>query len=435
MWSVGKQVLMLFRFLPLTALLFSLQAPADEGRSRYAGDPVSPGAGYAAFEPCLAPNAPTLEELAYQATVFSQKQLSATVAEMLLTEYPSYTIDYIDWVTKDSGFWTSGFFPGCLWKAYEETGDPSWRTWAEDWTAGLEDEKHNTTTHDIGFMLFTSFGNGFHLTQEPSYKEVLLQAAESLATRFNHTVGCLRSWDWGSWQFPVIIDNMMNLELLFWAASNGGLTQWYDMAASHAMKTLEHHLRPDGSTFHLVDFDPGTGDIISKSTWQGYSADSTWARGQAWALYGFSMVYRETEDAVFLEAARKAADFYIDHLPEDFIPYWDFDAPGIPGVERDTSAAAIAASGLFELSALEIDTSRKMRYLQFAKWILRSLCLPDSSSGYLAKDQNNDPLSPGLLMHGCYNHPDSYSHGEVPDENLIWGDYYFLEALQRFEDF
>ncbi|MHC4945291.1 MAG: glycoside hydrolase family 88 protein [Planctomycetota bacterium] len=374
---------------------------------------------------------PSLSEQVHAAWEFAEGQLAVTVGGTLLLEYPSYTQAYASWVNKDAHFWTSGFFPGCLWLLFERTGNPAHRTWAENWTAGLEGEKFNTTTHDIGFMLFNSFGNGYRLTQDPLYLDVLLQAAESLATRYDPVVGCIRSWDWGSWQFPVIVDNMMNLELLLWASKNGGQSAWRDMAISHAEKTLENHVRPDGSTCHVVDYDPATGGVIAMSTWQGYSADSTWARGQAWAIHGFTMVYRETLDPAFLDAARRIADFYIENLPDDLIPYWDFDAPGIPNTARDTSAAAIAASGLIELCALEVDPWRKKWYLRMGKRTLRALCTLATQGGYLGEDGQGNPLTPGLLLEGCYNHPDSFSHGSVFDESLIWGDYYFLEALLR----
>jgi unsaturated chondroitin disaccharide hydrolase len=202
---------------------------------------------------------------------------------------------------------------------------------------------------------------------------------------------------------------------------------------SHADTTIENHVREDGSIFHLVDFDPATGDVVLRSTWQGYADDSTWARGQAWAVYGFTMTYRETGDPVFLETAQRVADFFIDNLPADFVPYWDFDAPGIPDASRDSSAAAIAASGLLELSTLAADPADQMRYADAARSMLASLCTPDAGGGYLAEDAAGTSISPGLLMRGCQVHPDSVAGGDQCDESLIFGDYYFLEALMRAE--
>lgn len=375
----------------------------------------------------------TLPDLADRAEGFSLAQLGSTVGNVALTEYPVYSVEYTSWQTKSASFWTSGFFPGCLWLAFEATGNADYQTWAEAWTQGLENQKFNTSTHDVGFIIFNSFGIGYRLTGSPAYRDVVLEAAASLATRFDEDVGCIRSWDWGAWQFPVIIDNMMNIELLFWASKNGGQAAWYDMAVSHAMTTLEHHVRADGSTFHVVDYDAETGDVLAKSTWQGFTTDSTWARGQAWAIYGFVMSFRETGDTVFLDAAVDTANFYLERLPKDHVPFWDFDAPGIPDTERDTSAAAIVASALFELGALHPDPATAKRFERAAKKILRSLCMTDAKDGYLALGAGGAPLSPGLLMHGCYHHPDCFAGGSVCDESLIWGDYYFLEALVRYK--
>jgi len=374
-----------------------------------------------------------LQERISKAWDFASIQLGAAASGCPVTEYPAYTVSYGACQTKGGAFWTSGFFPGCLWRLYEKTGKPAFIAWARDWTAGLEGQKHSTGTHDIGFLIMESFGNAYRLTMDPSDLEVVLTAAGSLATRYDETVGCIRSWDWGSWQFPVIIDNLMNLELLFFASKNGGPAAWHEMASSHAARSLMHHVRPDGSTFHLVDFDPATGAVPAQSTWQGFSEESTWSRGQAWAIYGFTMVFRETSDPMFLEGARRTADYFIQHLPADAVPFWDFDAPDIPTTEKDSSAAAIAAAGLLELSGLETDPIRRELFLRSAKRILRALCTPKAQGGYLGAGGPGGFLTPGILMHGCYNHPDSFSHGTIPDGSLIWGDYYLLEALLRFE--
>jgi len=225
----------------------------------------------------------------------------------------------------------------------------------------------------------------------------------------------------------------MNIELLFWASKNGGQSEWYNMAISHAYKTIQDLVRDNGSTYHIVDYNSGTGEIISKSTLQGYDTESTWSRGQAWALYGFAMCYRETGDSNFLETAKKVADYYVENLPADYVPYWDFDAPGIPNVGRDTSAAAIAASGLLELSTLVNNSNYKQKYYNAACKILVLLCTIEPYGGYLAQDANSDPISPGILMHGCQHHPNAAVPGSVADESLIWGDYYFIEALLRYQ--
>jgi hypothetical protein len=303
---------------------------------------------------------------------------------------------------------------------YELKGDSSFRAFAQRWTAGLEAQQFNTRTHDVGFIIFCSYGNAHRLTPEEQNKQVLLQAAASLSTRFNPIVGCIRSWDGTDWSYPVIIDNMMNLELLFWATKNGGPPTLRDMAVSHALKTMQNHFRQDGSTYHVVSYDTLTGSVVAKQTHQGYSDESVWARGQAWALYGFTMAYRETNDERFLVTAERAADYFISHLPPDFIPYWDFLAPNIPDAERDVSAAAIACSGLLELSVVAKDSSAKGGYLQAAKNILGALCVPP----YLSEGTG----SMALLNHGVGNWP----AGSEIDVSLIYGDYYFLEALHRY---
>lgn len=254
------------------------------------------------------------------------------------------------------------------------------------YTAFLEQEKFNAKTHDMGFKMFCSYGQGYSITKNPQYRDVLLQSAETLISRFNPKVGCIRSWDHNSdkWDFPVIIDNMMNLELLFWAAKETCDSTYKEIAVSHALKTLQNHFREDYSTFHVVDYDPETGEVEGRTTHQGYSSGSTWARGQAWALYGFTMVYRETNNPVFLEQAENIADFILAHprLPEDFVPYWDFDAPAIPDEPRDASAASIMSSALYELA--EYSPNRE-EYLSAANKMFESL----KSDKYLAKQGTN----------------------------------------------
>jgi len=240
-------------------------------------------------------------------------------------------------VTCKSSWWTSGFFPGSLWYLYEFSKNEEIKRYAEIYTLRVADQQYTTDNHDVGFMIYCSFGNGYRITENNEYLQVIINGAKSLSKRFHPVVGCIRSWDWGPWQYPVIIDNMMNLEILFFAFKKTGDSSFYKIAVSHALKTLENHFRKDGSCFHVLSYDTITGNVISKQTRQGYSDESAWARGQAWALYGFTMAYRETKNPLFLKQAIKIADFIINHknLPADKIPYWDFDDPEIPNTYRD----------------------------------------------------------------------------------------------------
>ncbi|PTX95834.1 glucuronyl hydrolase [Opitutus sp. ER46] len=317
--------------------------------------------------------------------------------------------------------WTSGFFPGSLWYLFEGTGDTRWREAAERYTALVEPAKDLKRTHDLGFMLYCSFGNGLRLTNDPRYRAVLLTGAASLATRFNPTVGAIRSWDHGTWQYPVIIDNMMNLELLTWAANAGKEPRFRAIALAHADTTLRNHFRPDASSFHVVDYDVTTGKVRGRGTHQGFADDSSWARGQAWGLYGYTMMYRETKRPEYLAQAVRIADFFLNHprLPADKIPYWDFDAPDIPRAPRDVSAAAITCSALLEL-ARYVEPGPAATYKAAALEQLRAM----SSPAYRAPLGGNGCF---LLMHATGHKPKN-SEIDVP---LAYADYYFLEALLR----
>lgn len=320
--------------------------------------------------------------------------------------------------------WTSGFFPGSIWYLYEFTGKALWKTAAQDYTARLESIKNYGGSHDVGFILNCSYGNGYRLTRDPHYREVLIQGARTLSTRFKPEVGLIRSWDHGKWQYPVIIDSMMNLELLTWVAREASEPRLRDIAVSHADNTLKNHFRPDASTWHVVDYNPTNGAVIGKQTYQGAADTSTWARGQAWALYGYTMMYRETRRPEYLAQAGKVARFLMNHarLPEDKIPYWDFDAPDIPNAPRDASAAAIMASALIELSDYtEPELGRQC--LSLARQQLLSL----SSPAYLAKPGENG----GLLLRHCVGSMPKNSEVDVP---LNYADYYFLEALLRYRN-
>ncbi|MCC8018589.1 MAG: glycoside hydrolase family 88 protein [Rikenellaceae bacterium] len=317
--------------------------------------------------------------------------------------------------------WTSGFFPGELWYLYEYTGAAEWEEEARRFTSPIEREKTNGGTHDMGFKIYCSFGNGYRLTGDRGYREIMLEAARTLTTRYNPDLGVIRSWDHNGdkWRYPVIIDNMMNLELLFWAARESGDRQFYDIAVSHALTTMRNHFRDDYSTYHVVDYDPATGGVLNRHTHQGYAHESTWSRGEAWALYGYTMCYRETGLDEFLAQAENVAGYIFNHpnLPDDLILYWDYDAPGIPDEPRDASAAAITASALYEMSRYAT-ADRAGQYKEWADRIIASL----SSPAYRAEEGTNRGF---LLMHST-----GAGNFEV-DRPLVYADYYFLEALLR----
>ena len=321
--------------------------------------------------------------------------------------------------------WTSGFFAGSLWYLYNLTGDEKWKTLAKKYTEALKQQQYITSHHDIGFIIGCSYLNGMRMGQE-AYDTIIVQAAKSLSTRFRSGAGVIQSWNtrtgWQAqrgWECPVIIDNMMNLEILFEATSLSGDSTFYNMAVSHADMTLKNHFRMDGSSYHVVDYDMRTGKVRSRCTAQGYSDESAWARGQAWGIYGYTMCY--TRQLKYLEQAEAAYEFVCTHpnLPEDLIPYWDFDAVNIPHELRDASAAAIMAAALYELSMY----SNKAKYKETADKVMHSL----SSSDYRSKIGENHNF---LLMHSV----GSYPHGNEIDVPLIYADYYFLEALKRKRD-
>ena len=319
--------------------------------------------------------------------------------------------------------WTSGFFPGILWYLYDYTHDEKWLNQAQLFTAKITNEQYNRTTHDLGFIIYCSFGNGYRLTKDESYKKVIIQAARSLSTRFNERAGVIRSWDHNKdkWKYPVIIDNMMNLELLFKATKLTGDSSFYKIAVSHANQTMINHFRPDYSSYHVVDYDPETGKVIQKNTAQGYSTESAWARGQAWGLYGYTMCYRETGDKRYLTQAQNIAKFIFNSptLPKDLVPYWDYNDPAIPNTPRDVSAAAIMASALYELSTY----SNGNDYKEKADVIMANL-----SNYYKAPLSTNGDF---ILLHSTGNKP-AKSEIDVP---ITYADYYYLEALLRSREF
>lgn len=353
---------------------------------------------------------------------FAESQTSYMLEQVGKSEmFPEHvaprTVEHGKFKLVKSQDWTSGFFAGNLWYLYELTGDKKWQAQADKFTLMLAKEQYNKRTHDLGFMIYCSYGNGFRLTQNQEYQKVIINAAKSLSTRFNSNTGLIQSWDSKRWKFPVIIDNMMNLELLFDATKFTGDSSFYKIAVSHANHTIKNHFRSDNSTFHVVDYDPQTGAVLSKVTHQGYADESAWARGQAWALYGYTMSYRCTKDIAYLNQAKKIAAYILNHpqMPKDKVPYWDFNDPKIPDVSKDASAAAIISSALYELALYTKDKS----YQQNADFILNSL-----SKNYTSPAKGNFGF---ILAHSTGHRPQN-SEVDVP---LIYADYYYLEAMLR----
>ncbi|MFY0715274.1 glycoside hydrolase family 88 protein [Seonamhaeicola sp. NFXS20] len=318
--------------------------------------------------------------------------------------------------------WTSGFYPGVLWFTYELTNQEEWKNYAVKFTELLESEKHNASNHDIGFKMMGSYGLGYKYTKNKAYKDVLVESAKTLITRFNENVGCIRSWDHNKdkWDFPVIIDNLMNLELLYWAWKETGDSVFYNIATTHAKTTMKNHFRNDYSSYHVVGYNPNTGEVVSKNTHQGYADESSWARGQAWALYGYTMIYRETKEVEFLNQAEHVANYIMNiaNWPKDYVPVWDFDLKDDANEPRDASAAAVIASALYELSTFT--KSNNKPYLDMADKIMNSL----SSNKYFSTVGTNKGF---LLKHSTGSKP---KEDEV-DVPLIYADYYYLEALLR----
>ena len=327
------------------------------------------------------------------------------------------------WKLVDYEDWTSGFWPGVLWQLYEYTNDDAWKSKAEEYSNLLIPlSARPALDHDLGFQIYNSIGHGHRLTKSPAYKAILLKTANSLAGLFNPKVGTILSWpimvEKMNWPHNTIIDNMINLELLFWANHNGGPKEWYDIALRHAETTMNNHFREDHTTYHVVVYDPVTGEKIKGVTHQGYADGSLWARGQAWAIYGFTMVYRETADPRFLDFVQKITDVYLERLPKDRIPYWDFDVPNILEEPRDASAAAVTASALLELSAYVPDPEKAAYYRDQAELMIRVL----STEAFQSRDQNA-----AFLLHSTGHYP----NGSEIDYAIIYADYYYLEALLR----
>lgn len=323
----------------------------------------------------------------------------------------------------DKEEWCGGFWPGILWYNYEATGDTTIRKEAEKFTSSLEFlSKIPAFDHDLGFLMFCSFGNGYRLTHDPHYRQVIIDTADSLATLYNPNVGTILSWPRNVKMLGghnTIMDNMINLEMLFWAAKNGGDHNLYDIAVKHAETTMKHHFRPDYTCYHVAVYDSVSGDFIKGMTHQGYADNSLWARGQSWAIYGYTMVYRETRDPRFLDFAQKVTDVYLERLPEDYVPYWDFDDPRIPNAPRDASAAAVVASALLELQGY-VQPEQSKKYLTAAEKMLASL----GSDAYRCGNRR-----PAFLDHSVGHHP----AGSEIDAAIIYADYYYIEALLRMK--
>ncbi|SHG03961.1 unsaturated chondroitin disaccharide hydrolase [Arenibacter palladensis] len=357
-----------------------------------------------------------------------EAQLNQAVPKLTdLTKHPRLIeTNETEWKEIPNGrlVWTSGFYPGILWYMYNLSKDEKWKKEAIKRTEVFEDFKTITEHHDIGFMMFPAYGNGYMLGDKKEYKDILLTSAQSLASRYNPNVGTIRSWSnkmhprWE--QHITIIDNMLNLELLFWAAKNGGSKEYYDIAVKHAETTMANHYRPDYTSWHVIEYDSISGKVLNRHTKQGYADDSRWSRGQAWGIYGYTMVYRETGDKKFLDFAVKITDKYLELLPEDYIPHWDFDVPNKEIEERDASAAAVVASGLLELSTLVEDKNKQEQYFDAAMRMLESLS-SDAYSGVGKADS--------FLLHST----GAKSLGHEIDVALIYAEYYYIESLDRLK--
>ncbi|MFZ4862777.1 glucuronyl hydrolase [Sphingobacterium sp. Mn56C] len=337
----------------------------------------------------------------------------------------TYYADKDSLETSNTSWWTSGFYPGTLLYLYEFQKDPVLWTEIEKRLHILEKEQFNKGTHDLGFMLYCSFGAANRLKPNPQYKAVLLQGAESLSSRYNKNVEAIRSWDHNKdkWQFPVIIDNMMNLEFLNWASRESGNPKYADIARKHSDKTIKHHFRSDFSSYHVVDYDTLSGAVRHQHTAQGFSHASAWSRGQAWGLYGYVMMYRDTRDKAYLAQSVHIAEYILNHphLPADAIPYWDFDADNIPNAKRDASAAAIIASALLELQGY-VKAEQQTKYLKYAEKMLTSL----ASNSYKAQAGTNG----GFILKHSVGYLNANSEVDVP---LSYADYYYVEALVRYK--
>jgi len=373
-----------------------------------------------------APKAKSLDKIVENALEKSIVCLRKSVYEVGdQLKYPSYSTKDLKWKLETSNDWTSGFYPGTLWYAYELTTDDTFRKWALEWTEGIEIEKHNAKTHDLGFRFNCSFGNGLRLlpndTATQRYKEILLTAAATADSRFSSIAGLYpSSWDAKPLpnSIPAVVDVMMNLELLLWASENGGDPKIKDRCITHANTSYRDFVREDGGSFHVVRYDKITGQILNKGQLQGDTDSSTWSRGQAWMIYGFTVMYRYTKNSEYLQKAMKLADYFLGHLPEDRIANWDFQSElKFP----DASASATVTSALFELQGYIKDAAKKKHYLREAERILKSLCLPP----YFSEGKGTNCL----LLHSTQYYR-STDNTDVPS---TFADYYFMESILRYK--
>lgn len=372
---------------------------------------------------CSEPQEETMDQLIDRVFAVAAEQ-SRIMSSALADDQTPKTFEDGKLVKAPYDWWCSGFFPGVLWYIYEYNGDVSIKELAIKETAKVEPVKYVTDHHDVGFMINCCYGHQYRLTGDEHALEVLRTAAQSLTGAFTEEVGCIKSWPFVkpgfSWVYPVIIDNMMNLELLLKAVQLGGEEYLKDVALTHARTTMKNHYREDYSIKHILDYNPETGEVIKVYSGQGYAEDSAWARGQAWGLYAFPMMYRMTGEQEFLDHALKQAEYLLPRIPEDGIPYWDYDSPEIPNDVRDASAAALVACALIELSHF-VDEQKSAYFLSFAEKILREL----ASDKYLVPEGQKYGF---LLDHSTGNKPGN-SEVDVP---LTYADYYFLEALMRW---
>jgi rhamnogalacturonyl hydrolase YesR len=389
------------------------------------------GCGSDGTAPASAPDVPPVTERIDEIFELAQdKYLAAATRLDTAAGLPRNAWDDGSWRQVGKRDWTTGFFPGILWQIYAHERDPAMLEQARKWTEVMRENQTFDRNHDIGFMMYSSFGNALEQTgDEDSYLGPLLTAAKTGAGRYSEKTGTIRSWDSKDENSHLtIIDNMMNLHLFTFAAERTGDSSYIDMVRSHADRTDQDHYRPDGSSFHVVDYNPEDGSIQRQYTHQGYADESAWARGQAWGIYGFLQMYEDLGEPRYLERARNAADYFISRLPEDRVPYWDFDAPDIPDEDRDASAAAIAASAFIRLTEATGDET----YREVAIDMLDALSQPE----YLA--DRDDPVG-GLIKQQTGNKPAKLNRGVSDREaeisvNINYGDYYYLEALNLLDE-
>jgi unsaturated chondroitin disaccharide hydrolase len=385
-------------------------APSASASSR-----VSPAPGLGAGPFAASTLDPTFAEQARLARVLARQRLVATEEGTPRRRYAYYTLGDVGWKYTGPAGWAAGFVPGALWSGYQMTGGGWWLEHARSRQRAIGEEEVTAASVNLGALFYPSFAKGYALTGDPALRRTALRAAKTMALRYDPEVGAMLSRS--GLEFNVIIDSLMKSQLLWWAAKNGADSDYAGIARQHALTIARDFVRPDGSTWHLIYYDALTGAVTRRDRGSAWSADSTWARGQAWAILGFAAAYRETRDARFLAAARKCTDWYLAHLPADEVPFWDFADPAIPDSPRDSSAAAIAASGIVDLALAEPSPVRRAAYLDAARGILSSLMSP----AYFSAGAN-----PAVLLHGTY-----LWRSGIVDRGLAYGDAFFLEALLR----